>query len=519
MENQLTAEQLAAYKIMKSGKDVFLSGYAGTGKSFLINKFIKDMREAGKNVVTAAPTGIAAINIGGTTLHRLLHLKADTNLTEEAEKYHYNVELINTDILIIDEISMCRSDLFKYTIGAITEANAYRFSKYVPPIQLIVVGDFCQLPPVVATKAEKEYFAGGKEFAFMTGAWEHRLFTNIFLKHVIRQKNKAFTQALNQTRLGNIAGLDYINTHSSEKTLPNAVTLCGTNKTAEDINSKRLSKIKGKSVTFEAEIQGHVMRSERPNSDYVTLKKGALVVFLTNEVNDLYQNGTIGTVEDFIHDIDNEEEITGVIVKLENGSTVNVAPHTWKTYNYEIADKDSDNMIKHLKKTEIGSFTQIPLKLAYAITIHKSQGQTYDAVNFDPEIWASGQLYVALSRVKDVSKLYLEKLLVPSMVILDNHVRDFYFWIESSQPKELEIAAESSSQHEKDKKKTPSKRGGRRKGSGRKKSVPGMESSPVRIPKILVEPLKEIKSLGADDVTEVAKMLQDFVQNHTKDNQ
>lgn len=469
----LTKDQKAALNTMNSGQNVFLTGYAGTGKSYVLRKFISQHH----NLLVTAPTGIAALNVGGTTLHRLLKLRPSDDLqTKEAKK---NPKIAHAKILIIDEISMCRRDLFDFLCKTIRKSNKN--------IQLICVGDFCQLPPVVTSKERDLFPEEGSEYAFKSDFWVKLNFANVLLTKIIRQKNKAFTKALNKIRLGDAKGLDYINKHSSKTELKGALTLCGTNKTATTINQNRLRAIHEKPVEFFATTTGKVEESDKPNADQVTLKKSARVVFLINDTNNSsYSNGTMGTVKALLDD-------NQVLVTTDAGDDVLIEPTTWSIYGYELKHKVSPKTGKKLKKkvlqkVKIGSFTQIPLKPAYAVTVHKSQGQTYKQVNFKPQIFVSGQLYVALSRVEDVKQLFLLEPLTPDMVRLDSIVKDFY---------------QNLDDNVQDKRK---KWGGKRKGAGRKpkSSVPTV---PMRVPKDLKSSIEAIKKRSPKQLAEINKLL------------
>lgn len=477
MKPKLTKEQSQALAIMNTGANIFLTGNAGTGKSFVLQSFIDQHKN--DNVIVTAPTGVAALNVGGATLHRTLSLTPDDNLTTKIAKS--NDTLAEADILVVDEISMCRSDLFNYLIKTIHATE----KKEKNHIQLVVVGDFCQLPPVVATEEEKAYFAGGKEFAFNSDYWAKCKFTTITLKNVVRQKNRQFTDALNKIRIGDASGLDFIKKSSAKKKIKNAITLCGRNRTADDINEESLDLIDERPYRFESAIEGTVKNSDKPLPDTIYLKKTARVVIMINDKKGKYSNGTIGVITDIAEQ--NDDPV--VTVKLEDGDEVALTPATWSIYKYELVKKGKK---LSLEKVKVGSFTQIPLKPAYAVTIHKSQGQTYDAVNFDPEIWASGQLYVALSRVTDVKKLHCTSRITKAMVKLDPTIKQFY-------------------------KKLNDHRGGRRKNAGRKRSVEGMKSKAIRLPEVLTDPLAEAKKLPADDILELRKQIIDFVQKHKAD--
>lgn len=412
LDIELNDEQKKAYQLIKSGANVFISGSAGVGKSSLLQYVIE--HSANKETRICAPTGISAVNVGGVTIHRLLGLRLSQDIIYKKQHKLPNA-LKKVDRVIVDEISMCRADLFNWLSQSLRIAE----KRNKKPIQLIIVGDFCQLPPVVATKYDKQYFAGEKKYAFSTQEWKSWDFKTILLHEVMRQHDLQFIDALNEIRVGNSAGLKYIKEKSASSELQDAITLTSRNVEAEKINLNKLSQLKSKEHSFYSLSEGTVDVHEKPVPDKITLKKGAQVICMTNEANGRYQNGTIAKVIKFVKDDDGND---CVIVKLDNGDTPLIKPHTWNVYNYLPAPDDPTFYVKSL----VGKYTQIPVKLGYAITIHKSQGQTYDRVNLYPAGWTSGLLYVALSRVRSVDKLFLERNITRGMVNTDPAVIDFY---------------------------------------------------------------------------------------------
>lgn len=404
---KLNDDQKNALSIMNEGGNVFLTGGAGTGKSYLIQTFKK--LHANKNILVTAPTGVAAQNVHGATLHRTFKIPTQMLAPHEPQKNTKAVNklLAEVDIIIIDEISMCRADTFTYVARFIAQENLRR--KYMKknakaPIQLVVVGDFFQLPPVITTKEKdtwKELWGDNSEgWAFTTKAWEYLQIRTIELKEVMRQKNQDFAQALNEIRINNLNGINFLNQNRRENYNPDAVFLCCTNSMAEEINYQKVSELDGKKKTFKMVKSGDITSIKK--SDYICdeeleLKIGARVMVLINDPYDAYSNGSCGYVKKFTDG--------GVIVTLDKGENVEIKPYKWSINEY-LLDRD-ENGKAIAKPYEIASYTQIPLKLAYAITIHKSQGQTYDAVNVDiKDIFANGQLYVALSRCKSIENTY-----------------------------------------------------------------------------------------------------------------
>lgn len=407
---KLNIKQQKAYQLIKDKKNVFISGSAGTGKSALLNYILQN--DTDSNTRVCAPTGIAALNIEGVTIHKLLGLNPKTDLIHGHPKTMPD-ELADVDRVIIDEISMCRADLFNWLSQCLRMAEKLNDK----PIQLIVVGDFCQLPPVISTKYEKEYFKDKSKYAFATKAWKSWNFQTIVLSEVMRQQDLQFINALNKLRVGNADGLDYIRKNSARDELNNAITLTSRNRDADEINLFRLDKLDSEEHIFKSKISGNVSQQEKPVPDRIVVKKNAQIISMVNDPNGKYQNGSIGKVIRFVK----SEGKQCIIAEFDKGTAL-IAPNTWSVYDY-LPDPKKPSIYK---KTLVGEYTQIPVKLGYAITIHKAQGQTYDRVNIYPAGWLSGLLYVSLSRVKQVNQLYLESNITKRMVNTDPTVINFY---------------------------------------------------------------------------------------------
>lgn len=425
---ELTLEQKKALDLLESGDNVFLSGEAGTGKSFVLNEFIR--RAKNKNIMVCAPTGIAAINIGGTTLHRAFEIPIGP-----LKPGQYNSKpseaIIKADIIIIDEISMCRFDTFEFVIKTIRNAEVICQNKkniealnngenpeLLKPKQIIVVGDFYQLPPVIMPKHKEilDVYWGAeitKEgFAFQADSWDELCFKNIILKEVVRQRgSKEFLTNLNLIRKGNASGIDWFNRNASKIPVEESIYLCPTNRQADSINREKSEALPGDAVIYRAEVIGEVQESDKVTHDELALKIGMQVMTLVNNHEEGYKNGSIGRVVALEDDL--------VKVELNTGVQVDVRVYDWEIYGYEIQDEK-------LVKVVLGNYKQIPLKIAYAITIHKSQGQTYSSANISPNCFAAGQLYVALSRVEKIEEMSLEYDIRPNALIVSNSVKQFY---------------------------------------------------------------------------------------------
>lgn len=401
----LNKEQQLVDQCIELGMNIFVTGGAGVGKTYTVNKCIEKLRKNGKNVMVCAPTGIAALLVHGVTLHR--QFKAPLGVIKYKE-YNYirNDELCNTDTLVIEEISMCRMDLFDFVMRQVADANAVRRSLGMRNIQIVVVGDFFQLPPVIKDSESKvlnAYYGKdvGAAFAFNSNYWNLCEFKVIELYTIMRQKDRTFSERLNRIRIGDRQEIENIYNSSSRNRVDSAITICGTNSEVKEHNIRELQKLRGTEVRYNAIISGDVYETDT-NCDFeLVLKVGARVMTLIN--TDEYTNGLIGTVVELL---DNE-----IVVKMDSGIVTRVERYRWDIFRYEIinrSENDFDDTKLDIVEVNVGFIEQFPVKLSYAISIHKSQGQTFENVNIRPYCWDCGQLYVAMSRVKDIRNMYFE---------------------------------------------------------------------------------------------------------------
>lgn len=407
----MTSEEWAEYLLNGTDANIFITGPAGTGKTTLIKKFI----EKHEGIVVCAPTGVAAVNAGGDTMHKVCSIPVPAYGGDPSKVKKSQIKvLLSCSCLIIDEISMARNDVFSFAMKIVKKAERLR-KKENPDsykIRLIVVGDFKQLPPVVQKndqKMLKKYGFDPSGYAFTTKEWKQANFEVVELFDIKRQDDREFVEQLWLARTENPKCLEYFNHFVSDKEDSDSIYLCGTNAEAERINREYLDSLPGVPVAYQAEKKGRTSNSGV--DDIILLKEGARVYFTVNDnIHNLYANGTFGQI------ITCDSEFVDVEV---DSSIIRVYPHKHSCYSYNTKDGI-------ITKKEIGTVSQIPLKIAKAVTIHKSQGKTFDKVIISPEIFAPGQLYVALSRVRSPEGLSLTAPISETALKSDDLVDQFY---------------------------------------------------------------------------------------------
>ena len=405
-----------------TGISIFLTGKAGTGKT----TFLRTLKEkSSKRSIIVAPTGVAAINAGGMTIHSFFQLPLSPFVPEVnfKNRFDYSKEkrkIIRTlDLLIIDEISMVRSDV----LDAI-DSVLRRFREHEKPfggVQLLMIGDLQQLTPVVTPEDEvilqryydTSYFFGSKALRSIS-------YVTIELTHVYRQQDEEFITLLNNIREGQVSETDLkrlnerFNPNFEPEVGSDYIRLTTHNKMAESYNEVQLHNLPSKACTFIAEADGNFPEYNYPADFKLTLKRGAQVMFIRNDNNGRYYNGRIGHVTH----IDNEKIL---VLCPGDDKEIEVQQETWENTKYSLNEKT-----KQIEAEVQGTFKQYPLRLAWAITIHKSQGLTFEHAIIDAQSsFAAGQVYVALSRCKTLEGLILASPISSSAIINDSQVTNY----------------------------------------------------------------------------------------------
>lgn len=400
-------------------KNIFVTGRAGTGKSTLLNYFRQHTK---KKITVLAPTGVAAINVQGQTIHSFFKFKPSITLqsikkTNEGEKKNIYKKL---DAIVIDEISMVRADLLD-CVDKFLRLNGKTSKRPFGGIQMIFIGDLYQLPPVVTSQEKEIFYSQYKSpYFFSAQFFEHFKMKFIELEKIYRQQDEIFIDLLNSIRNKTITDDAIVRLnqrvnaeHMSEDTY---VYLTPKNLDAAAINEGKLSQLKEKMYIFEARVEGSFGKEYYPTRAALNLKAGAQVMMVNNDYKHRWVNGTMGKVLR----IERDEERIAVVVELEGGKEVSVYPYTWEIHRFFL---ETGNV----QIEAIGSFTQYPLVLAWALTIHKSQGKTFNKVILDigAGSFMPGQVYVALSRCTTLEGLILKKPIQRKHIWLDHGVVKF----------------------------------------------------------------------------------------------
>ncbi len=419
----ITKEFKTAYTAMNETSDlIFLTGRAGTGKSTLLSYFRKQTQ---KKHVVLAPTGVAALNVKGQTIHSFFgfHPAISPSLVRKA--FPHALPLFKAlDTIIIDEISMVRADLLD-CIDKALRLNRERPREPFGGVQMIFIGDLYQLPPVVTTDETYRFQSEYASPYFFSAYVMEGLQPNIIeLQKVHRQKESSFIELLDRLRTDRVTPKDigiWNSRHDpyfDPRQEPDYIHLTTTNKSAKARNDYELKQLPGKTWKLKAHAIGELPDRRMPSEELLTLKEGARIMFTTNDPDRRWVNGTLGTISRIQKK--GLSKSPALEVRLDDEREVIVTPYKWDMFEYAHNGASIEEAV-------VGSYTQYPVTLAWAVTIHKGQGKTFDRVLVDIGwgTFAHGQLYVALSRCTTFSGLILLKPFRTKDVILDQTVVDF----------------------------------------------------------------------------------------------
>jgi ATP-dependent exoDNAse (exonuclease V) alpha subunit len=414
-ELTLSPEQSAVFDhIETTRQNIFVTGRAGTGKSTLLNHLSWN---TSKQVVICAPTGVAALNVGGQTIHSLFLLPIGVIADHDIDQNAPLRKLLNTiDTLVIDEVSMVNADLLDAVDRSLRQARQRPLEAF-GGVQVVLFGDPYQLAPVPGDADERAYFADQYRsmWFFDAKVWQETDLRIFELSTIHRQHEQEFKFMLNAVRHGQVTAeiaARLNETGARPAPTDGAITLATTNSTVNRINATELAKLPGRVLTAKAEISGEFGGRAYPADEALELKVGAQVMFLRNDSDQRWVNGSVGTVT----------KIASTVFVEVDGEEHEVQPAVWEKYKYSYS-----TVTRQLKRDIVAEFTQFPLRLAWAVTIHKSQGKTYERaiVDLGQRSFAPGQTYVALSRISALSGLYLSRPLRPSDIIVDENVKRF----------------------------------------------------------------------------------------------
>ena len=414
--------------------NIFLTGKAGTGKTTFLRGLAANPT---KRMVILAPTGVAAINAGGQTIHSFFQLEfgpqmPNSNVLQYQKMSAVKLKIIRSlELLVIDEISMVRADLLDAVDAVLRRVR--RNEKPFGGVQVLMIGDIHQLAPV----AKEEEWALLRDYYKSVYFFDSHVLTKtpyccIELDHIYRQEDKTFIDILNKVRNNRLdpESLAILNSHYHPDFEPDEdagyITLMTHNRQVDEINESKLNALKTKPLKFTAKVFGNFPETSYPTKSELELKIGAQVMFVKNDPSPekMYFNGKIGRIVSY-------DEESGLEVRCGD-EVIEVKPVTWSNFEYRINEET-----KEIEEKEVGNFTQIPLKLAWAITIHKSQGLTFDKLILDASLaFAHGQVYVALSRCTSLGGLVLKAKLSQSGLFNDLTINQFVTELPSREPNE-----------------------------------------------------------------------------------
>ncbi|MEK7528220.1 MAG: DEAD/DEAH box helicase [Patescibacteria group bacterium] len=403
----------ALNRLNTTNKSLFITGKAGTGKSTLLTHFQK---ETSRKVVILAPTGVSALNVQGQTIHSFFGFPPSITPEKVRREKASNtlLEILkHLDVIVIDEVSMVRADL----MDCIDEALRLFLHTSEPfgGVQMVFIGDLHQLPPVVAGEEERQLFRTeyASPYFFDAKVFGNTQFDFLELVKIYRQKDQEFIKLLNKVRNNKISALDLDKLNA--RVLPDPqtfhnkdhsyITLTSTNDAANEINNLRLERLPSSTESYEATLSGEFEGRNHPTLAQLKVKKGAQIMMLNNDKEGRWVNGSIGKIISIEFDDFSGEDV--LHIQLEGAKKiVKVEPYTWELHKYSWNSEKSE-----METDTIGSFRQYPVRLAWAVTIHKSQGKTFDKVVVDigKGAFTHGQVYVALSRCRSMKGLLLQR--------------------------------------------------------------------------------------------------------------